>query len=531
MFILHRIQTQRLYWSISVIAVTMVGMYMSITAQSVRSDSDIKAPVADAYVTSGRPLQSAVGTKYMLVGYDQALTPQLKEMHALLRFQLPPGLKGKVVESAMLSLYLESEFTTPNDVPLVISAQLVTNTWTENDTPVLTWQRRAGFTVLTSPVTTTLVATTPGWYQWNVRDLVLKLIEPGSDETVLGIILISDAKNAERKRSFFSKECPDTDCGAPRATDEKRPKLELIYAAPTPTHTSTPTATPTPMPTATPEPGIARLSLRSDPTGAIAPGEKITYTIHYQAVDYADKAFVLNNVVITNAVPATVELITTSIGSPVEANLSYTYTGIGPGSVIRWQFDDPIPDGDSGSVTYTVQRPLPPSAPANGLHILKQGPTVTRPGLILYRLVTTNETDTVATNLVITDQVPSNAQYVLSSDNGVYENNIVRWQKDSLEAGQRMTVTFVVRASQTIINSAYGVQADEELFATGGVPVVTVVNETGVLPLPDPDIITNAGAWIFWQYTGPNNEVRLGERLSLPTYNPLTQLYLPVIAR
>lgn len=485
--------------------------------------------VADAYVTSGRPTQSAVRTKYMLVGYDQQLSPPLQELQALLRFRLPADAQGKVVSSATLSLYLASEFTTQSNVPLTISVHLLSDEWAESDSLLLTWERRQQFTPLPAPVAQLPVAATPGWYQWNLQPLVQDWIDQKRGD-VLGIILIGDAQNEERKRSFFTKDCSISDCGQPNTVDDKRPKLELILAPPItlPTTIPTPTSTPTPTPTSTP--GIGYLRLRSEPTGFIAHGETLTYIIEYGAIEHATTDYELQSVVITNVVPAAVNLIPASLptNSP---QLLVTSTGDKAGSVITWTFLTPVPDGAHGAISYQVQRPtatptLMPTAPSQpkALQITKSGPSTATPNaFIVYTLSVTNTSNLTATNVIITDRIPLHAQYVTG---GVREGEIVKWMDiGNLAPAEPVSRVFVVTAGQTITNSDYGVQADDIPVITGTKSIVTIIGNSVTSP-GEANLIINQGASMRWLYNG-----QIGRITSGPAYNPVTILYLPFMAK
>lgn len=113
---------------------------------------------------------------------------------------------------------------------------------------------------------------------------------------------------------------------------------------PTPTPTATPTNTPvaTPTSTATPTavPGI-QLQLRAEPSGAVRPGDEITYTIAYSATGNGE----LTNVVITNAVPSGTEEIS---GIPQTAQHVKSAD-----QIKRWEIET-LRSGEGGTVSYRV---------------------------------------------------------------------------------------------------------------------------------------------------------------------------------
>jgi uncharacterized repeat protein (TIGR01451 family) len=115
------------------------------------------------------------------------------------------------------------------------------------------------------------------------------------------------------------------------------------------------------------------------------------------------------------------------------------------------------------------------------LIIAKTAPaTATMGAPITYTLRITNIGLAPATNLVITDAIPSGASFV-SGGNAV-SGGVVSWTLPTLAGGTATQMSFVVTATTTISNSDYRVSASGGISATGAMPVVTVV-----LPSPEAD--------------------------------------------
>jgi uncharacterized repeat protein (TIGR01451 family) len=113
-----------------------------------------------------------------------------------------------------------------------------------------------------------------------------------------------------------------------------------------------------------------------------------------------------------------------------------------------------------------------PGTPA--LAISKTGPlTATAGGLVTYTLTITNSGTAGPTNLVITDAIPTGANYVIG---GTKIGGVIRWIVPTLPLSATTQVSFVVTATTTITNSDYRVSASGGYNATGNVPVVTIIN-------------------------------------------------------
>jgi uncharacterized repeat protein (TIGR01451 family) len=112
------------------------------------------------------------------------------------------------------------------------------------------------------------------------------------------------------------------------------------------------------------------------------------------------------------------------------------------------------------------------------LAIAKSGPANAEPSdPLTYTLTISNSGSLTATALVITDVVPTGAEYL--SGGTLISGSVVSWTVGSLAVDQQEQVQFSVRATETITNSAYGVSFAEGEPVTG---VETVVTEIESFP-------------------------------------------------
>jgi uncharacterized repeat protein (TIGR01451 family) len=120
------------------------------------------------------------------------------------------------------------------------------------------------------------------------------------------------------------------------------------------------------------------------------------------------------------------------------------------------------------------------------LAISKSGPTTASAGQpVTYILTVANSGDTTATNLVISDTIPSGASYV---SGGTKVGNVVRWTAASLAPDASIQRTFIVTATATIVNSDYRVVADNNVSAVGQQAVVTTITNGPIKKLYLPTI-------------------------------------------
>ena len=112
------------------------------------------------------------------------------------------------------------------------------------------------------------------------------------------------------------------------------------------------------------------------------------------------------------------------------------------------------------------------------LALAKAGPADVVSGeLFTYTLTVTNTGTTTATNVILTDTVPTGVTYV---SGGTLDDGIVTWHIGSIASNTSATRFMVVRANPTVqnvtaVNSNYGVISDEDA-AHDGNAVTTVIH-------------------------------------------------------
>ncbi|MEZ4726287.1 MAG: DNRLRE domain-containing protein [Caldilineaceae bacterium] len=308
-----------------------------------------KSPIADTYVAEGNPntAPSAPDFKIFWLGHNQA--DGFGNERALLKFDISSQEipTGSTIQSAKLLLTLSG--TTKNDSVMDVTVRrLLSDQWNET----LTWNDHLALPVSPSNPATTAVSRNFQQYEWNIQGLVQEWANSPL-RIALGLRLESNQTSGDHERNFWAKDCKDNECSA-----EQRPKLVIEFETPatptsTPTAPHTPTATPTPTVVPTkPAPGIATLRLESEPTDSVGIDEDLHYIISFAVNNVSN--FTLDNVTITDTIPAHVRLVTETL-SP-SSGFVVTYTGVNPGAVIRWTREEPLMQDEGGSVSYHVVR-------------------------------------------------------------------------------------------------------------------------------------------------------------------------------
>ena len=114
------------------------------------------------------------------------------------------------------------------------------------------------------------------------------------------------------------------------------------------------------------------------------------------------------------------------------------------------------------------------SAAANYLTIDLDAPlTAVANEPFTYTLTVTNTSLVTATNLTITNTMPTGAAYV---SGGALVGDTVNWTVAELPSYGNVQVQWTATATQTVWNEAYGVLADGGITAVGQETAVTIIN-------------------------------------------------------
>ncbi len=140
---------------------------------------------------------------------------------------------------------------------------------------------------------------------------------------------------------------------------------------------------------------------------------------------------------------------------------------------------------------------------------------------LIYTLTVTNDGDSCATGIIITDTLPANTQFDSASDNGYENQGIVTWTNLAMAQNASLPITFAVRISSCetglpIINDSYRVVTSTQGITSGwGTPVTTMIttptinvsfSPAYICPCPNRPVTfndtstTNGGPIVAWRW-------------------------------
>lgn len=295
--------------------------------------------------------------------------------------------------------------------------------------------------------------------------------------------------------------------------------------------TAPPPPTPTPTPTPTPQPNVS-LTIDNDPAHWLAPGDEVTYTLHY--LNSGEVA--VEDLTVSNVIPENAELVPESVAAGA------TVEGSTAGSALSWNVEELDVD-EQGAFSYRVRRivPTPSASIPSALRIALDGPEQVEPGEpIQFTLTITNEVPISLNDVVVTNTLPDGARYVEGSG-GTLNGRVISWLIPEMAPDipgppripSTVSVQYVVRADQTIVNHDYRVTSQTTSgpgpTGVGKEILVTHVGDTPPVGLGDGVVILNDSATISWEYQGAT-----GMTAAAPVRNPALQdnrTYLPLVLR
>ena len=221
----------------------------------------------------------------------------------------------------------------------------------------------------------------------------------------------------------------------------------------------------------------------------VAPGEILTYTL---TVTNPYSTVSIQNIILTDTLPANTTFITatqsyTLVGSTVQWD--FTSLGASAGQSVLLAVKAPsgggITNHDYTAVSDQTNQvfgvPIQTEVFSDYFSVVKTAPEIVQDGSVFtYTLtVQNNASASMANHLVLTDTLPTNAEFITGTLPVTFDGQLVTWMKDTLSPGQTWKVKLVVRApldyAGTIVNADYGVRSDY-LDTVLGEPITTTVH-------------------------------------------------------
>ena len=199
--------------------------------------------------------------------------------------------------------------------------------------------------------------------------------------------------------------------------------------------------------------------------------------------------------------------VTLAIGSSV--NFTLTITAPASGSFVNVASstsDTPDPNMNNNNGSAADSRVSTSVTPVADLIVLLSGPTnVTIGDSFVYTIVVTNGGPSTASNVVVTDFMPTNLVFISASAGGIFSNNIVTWPTLALLPNGGVT-NFAITVAVTVTGSFTNVASASS-------------------STKDPDLSNNDGS-------SPNSQVKtdatpgqFGILAGTPVFNPQTGLF------
>ncbi len=233
-------------------------------------------------------------------------------------------------------------------------------------------------------------------------------------------------------------------------------------------------------------------------SGAVSSGALLTYTL---TVSNGHPFAVLTAVSLTDTLPANTTFVTATMphafdGSKIvwqtvtlPADSEWTVdlivqANLSDGIVSNdnyWAVADELPDGVAGAPVVTEIADY-------ALRVEKTAVPITASpnDLITYTLTVLNyHAKTAVHNLVLTDTIPMNTEFVSATVSHSQNNGVVEWQIAELVAGQSWQVNLVVQVAEdilkeTVVNEDFGVLSDEVGFVMGTAVTTTIILPTDI---------------------------------------------------